>query len=312
MAVMPESPFFTLETIAEGVYVAFAREGTGAGSNAGIVDLGDATLVFDTFLTPAAGRSLREAAEVLTGRAPAYVVNSHMHTDHVLGNQVFADAAIIATQGTRSLLADRWESQSQQVAGQLNEAIREMEERLAREDDPVARRGIAEELGNNRALLKSLPEIRLTLPTLTFEDRLTIHGQRRQAQVISYGGGHTGSDAFLYLPAGGIAFVGDLVLVRNHLWMGHGHPEAWLGILDRLAELPLQHIVPGHGPVGTPADIRAARQYITDMLHLVGELAKAGTPAEQPVPVPAAYADWDAREVFGWNTFALRQKAGEA
>ncbi len=44
--------------------------------NAAIVDLGDRTLVFDTLATLQAARDLRAAAERLTGRAPAVVVNS--------------------------------------------------------------------------------------------------------------------------------------------------------------------------------------------------------------------------------------------
>jgi glyoxylase-like metal-dependent hydrolase (beta-lactamase superfamily II) len=102
---LPESPYFLLERVADGVYAALARPGAGALGNAAIVDLGDRALVFDTFLMPQAARGLRGAAESLTGRPVAYVVNSHFHADHVCGNQVFADATIIATEQTRGLAA---------------------------------------------------------------------------------------------------------------------------------------------------------------------------------------------------------------
>src|SRR6185312_4271624 len=104
---LPASPYFHLELLSEGVWAAIVERGTGAWGNAGIVALGDGTLVFDTFLTPAAARDLRAAAELLTGQPVTYVVNSHYHMDHIHGNAVFDDAHIIATEKTRERIASR-------------------------------------------------------------------------------------------------------------------------------------------------------------------------------------------------------------
>ena len=59
---------FRLERLVEGIYAAIHVDGGAAIGNAGIVDLGDRTLVYDTFFTPQAGEDLRAAAEALTGR----------------------------------------------------------------------------------------------------------------------------------------------------------------------------------------------------------------------------------------------------
>ena len=81
---------YRLEEIADDVVAAIARADRGGRANAGIVRLGDRTLVFDTGMTPQAGAELREAAERL---GPiGWVVNSHFHGDHVRGNQAFGDA----------------------------------------------------------------------------------------------------------------------------------------------------------------------------------------------------------------------------
>src|SRR5690348_17354447 len=87
---LPTSKHFRLEPLLDGVYAAIGIEGTGSGSNAGIIDLGDRTLVFDTFLTPQAADDLRTAAERLSGRPVAFVINSHWHSDHIHGNQAFS------------------------------------------------------------------------------------------------------------------------------------------------------------------------------------------------------------------------------
>lgn len=59
---MIESKHFTLEPLADGVYACIHMPGGAAYSNAGIIDLGDRTIVVDSFNTLAAGRDLRQAA----------------------------------------------------------------------------------------------------------------------------------------------------------------------------------------------------------------------------------------------------------
>jgi len=91
------SSHFRVEALAPGVFAAIADRRGGGVSNAGIIDLGGQTLVFDTGMTPPASRDLLAAAEELTGRAPAIVVNSHWHDDHHSGNTVFGGATVYAT-----------------------------------------------------------------------------------------------------------------------------------------------------------------------------------------------------------------------
>ena len=93
-----------IERVADGVYAAIAEENGIAVGNAGFVDLGDQTLVFDTHVSLAAGRALRTAAEE---HGPVgTVVLSHWHGDHVFGAGAF-DAAVVATDRTADLMRER-------------------------------------------------------------------------------------------------------------------------------------------------------------------------------------------------------------
>ena len=104
---MPElqSRHFTIETLAEGVWAAIARDGGAAICNCGIVDLGYQTVLFDATLTMQAALDLRAAAEELNGRPVAWVVNSHYHNDHTWGNIIFGDAPTICSAQTRQLMS---------------------------------------------------------------------------------------------------------------------------------------------------------------------------------------------------------------
>ncbi len=62
------SHHFHLERLADGVYAAINSDEGWAICNASIIDLGDRTLVYDSFTSPQAASDLRDAAEYLTGR----------------------------------------------------------------------------------------------------------------------------------------------------------------------------------------------------------------------------------------------------
>jgi cyclase len=86
---LPESKHFQIERLADGVYAAIASEQGYAICNVGIIDIGDRTILFDTFISPEAARDLLKATEQLTSHKITHVINSHGHNDHIRGNQVF-------------------------------------------------------------------------------------------------------------------------------------------------------------------------------------------------------------------------------
>src|SRR5204862_2965304 len=168
-----------LEELADGVFASIAEEGDLAVGNAGFVDLGGETLVFDTHVSLAAARELRTAAERL---APARtVVLSHWHGDHVYGAGAF-DASIVATERTAELMRER-------TAYRLAELKATPVDDFA--DTPFA------ELARTE-----LPALELRFPDKTFVDERDFG----RARAITYGGGHTLSDAILWLSEERILF----------------------------------------------------------------------------------------------------------
>ena len=75
---------FHIQQLAKGVWAAIHNDQYGkAICNAGIVDLGHKTLIFDPFMTPTAAQELKETAEQLTGKPVTIVVNSHYTQHHI-------------------------------------------------------------------------------------------------------------------------------------------------------------------------------------------------------------------------------------
>lgn len=313
---LPSAQHFQLQTIADGVFVAQPKPDGGAACNAGIIDLGDQTIIFDSFLTPQAAAELLTVAEALTPSPVKLVVNSHHHSDHIGGNQVFpATINIVSTSATRSLmLADAPQQLAKQQA-QGVQRLTELEKQWVTTRKPTEKQEIQQSIAQLQFLLQALPAWQIRIPNMTFDQRLVIYGRHRQVELITYGGGHSQSDAILYLPAEKVVFVGDLLTVQCHPFLGDGDPGELPRILDLINRLEPQTLVPGHGPVGARADIQLMQQYLATMTETA--LTELAFQTEEGVDVdkriaqlrpPTAFAAWTRPAFFAANLRFLYQR----
>lgn len=315
---LPTFEYFRLEPVTEGVYAAIGVEGGAAHCNAGIIDLGDHTLIFDTFMTPRAGEDLRAAAEHLTRRPASYVANSHVHSDHWLGNQVFAPGAtIISTHKNHELMAREvadFINQHKADPTPLEEQIQAMEERLRTESDERWRASLqasVEQLGH---IVAALPGLTLCFPNQTFEGKLVFHGAHRRAELLSYDGGHTPSDVLLVLPEERIAFTGDLAFFECHPFLSSGDLGTWCEVLEKVEGADIETFVPGHGPVGTKADIGLMRRYITTLEELAAQVVEDGESIDKALrqPLTPPFDGWSKGLLrFETNMRFLKQRLSD-
>jgi glyoxylase-like metal-dependent hydrolase (beta-lactamase superfamily II) len=286
---LPTSEHFELEELAAGVYAAVAIEGGAAYSNAGIIDLGEQTLVFDAFDSPVAADDLRIAAEQLTGRPASYVINSHVHADHWLGNQVFdPQTPIIATHTTRGEMPDSitWMQELQEDLSGLQRDIEEESANLEAETDPSKRAALENGIARMKSWLITLPTQEFRFPDQSFERKLVFFGSQRRAELIEVAPGHTNSDAYLVLPEDRIMFMGDLGFLQCQPFMVFCQPQAWIAWLEEAEQADVEVFVPGHGPLGTRADLSLQRQYITLLVEQVAQAIRDGIQVEQVVDSP--------------------------
>lgn len=294
---LPSSDHFAIHPVAEGVYAAIAIEGGAAFSNAGIIDLEDRTLIFDTLETPRAAEDLRVAAEQLTGRSPSLVIISHAHDDHWLGNQVFADHAdILSTHATREaiLLAGNDLLELKEDPAELMEMIRSDEERLKNEAHEPRRAALRNSIARWRYHLEMLPDLQLRFPNQTFEGKLVIHGSHRSVELHTRGAGHTSSDCYLVLPADRVAFMGDLAFFDCQPFMANCDPQSWMAQLEEMQQSDFEIFVPGHGPLGGKTELATLRRYIVLLEQMVGQVVKEGGTAEDAIQrsLPDPYEAW--------------------
>ncbi|MBE7150060.1 MBL fold metallo-hydrolase [Bacillus mycoides] len=275
---------YVVKTLSEGVYAAIATFEGSAGSNSGILDLGNETLVFDTSSTLSAARELKEIAETLTGRHVTYVVNSHMHPDHIHGNAVFNDRSILIS-SSKTLKSIEKESNfrlESMHSKMLNEAEK-FRRQLINSTDQNEREKLISIIKAYDGFFEGYPTVEdLRFPTLTFENALTFNGSERKAVLLTWGGAHSPCDACLWLEEEGILFLADLLVPKGNLILpGGGNPDNWLTILDQAEELGAKYLVPGHGEV-IPAEkgFDWARSYLNNIFELTDKALACGKSEE--------------------------------
>lgn len=294
MGQLPTSQHFNLRELGEGIYAAIHAPNGWAQSNAGIIDLGDRTLVYDTFISPLASRDLLAAAKTLTGRPTHMVINSHYHNDHTWGNlAVPKEMDIISTGRTRDIIAARETRLDPSYHPYILSELEETQTRLENARDETERAHAEYFVVYYQAILNTLSLLPSRVPNVTFRDELEFTGTKRRARLIERSG-HTVSDAILFLPDDQVAFLGDLLFVKAHTYLEDGDPEELLETMAFIKELGAEVLVGGHGNPGGVLDLDATLDYIHEMQVLVRQAIKDGVSREETakLPVPDKYRAW--------------------
>ena len=217
----------TFEEIADGVYVHHGlveqttAQNQGAIANIGFVVGNDAVAVIDSGGSVEEGRAALAAIRALTEKPVRYLVNTHMHPDHVFGNQVFkaAGATIIGHRREPAALASRTDSYEVSMAQQLGS--------------------------------KLMSEVTITPPDETVADTRDLDLGGRILHLKAWGTAHTDNDLTVFDDNTRTLFAGDLVFLE-HTPVVDGSILGWLKQTPLLEAIPALRVVPGHGPVSAP------------------------------------------------------------
>jgi glyoxylase-like metal-dependent hydrolase (beta-lactamase superfamily II) len=307
----PDWKHFRIEEVADGVWAVIHIDGGAAIGNAGIVDLGGRTLIYDSLFSPQAAEDLRLVAEALTGRPVDWIINSHWHNDHIWGNQVFgSETDIVSTHETRRLIiATKGHGAYDEFMASAEANLESMRAQFEATEDESQRRELALWIDYHQAVVDLRPILQIRAPNLTFEQRMVFYGTDRSAELIDFEGGHTESDSVLFLPEEGIAFMSDLLFIGFQPYLGGGHPDRMLSILEAVSELRPKLLVPGHGPVGTPDALKVMGEYVRTLDGLARDMVARGEPEANidEMAVPEPFEDWLFSAFFPVNMHFLYQ-----
>ena len=272
--------------VADRCYVARYREWD---VSIGVVVGAAGALVVDTRASAVQGRQVREDVARLPGHPEVrWVVNTHEHFDHVLGNSAFAAAGITAHENAAARMAAAVERIQQQFS-------------VERDLDP-AHPEITHQV------LDDVRDSPLRRPDATFSSVATIDLGDRYVELAHPGRGHTDGDLVLRVPDCDVLFAGDLVEESadrdaTPYFGADCWPLEWPATLDFVISLLGEEslVVPGHGAVVGRAFVETQREDIAAVADLVRGLAVAGVPvgealaagqgAPRSLPLADTYVD---------------------
>jgi glyoxylase-like metal-dependent hydrolase (beta-lactamase superfamily II) len=256
--------FFDVVKLAEGVYAAVRKDppGFAVESNSLFIIGDDGVIVVDAQSNAAATRETLAALRSLTDKPVRVVVNTHWHDDHVVGNQVYAEAfpgvQFVAHAATRAYLpAQGAVNRRKWHEGGLSQFV-EMLRGLVKDNKSLGGGALDDEervsylsdirLGEGYMTVPATYEPRL--PTVTLEDKLTLYQGSRAVEILFLGRGHTSGDLVVRLPRENIVAAGDLVVWPvPFVGSDQSHVSDWGATLEKLIALKPSAILPGHGPL---------------------------------------------------------------
>jgi glyoxylase-like metal-dependent hydrolase (beta-lactamase superfamily II) len=308
---LPLSKHFQLVKLSEKIFAALHKEGGLGICNTGIIDLGEQTLVVDATYTPVAAQELKTTAEMLTARPVSLVINTHHHKDHILGNQAFKPRAdIISSQRTCDLIKENTKDELQQLKYDSKERILLLKEDLKNERDPKKIAEMSETIYFLMDLSAILPNINPTPPNITFEEKISLYGTKRQAECITFKLAHSPGDTVVFLPEEKILFCGDLLFAHKHPYMGSADIKGWIAALKTIMALEPEVIVPGHGYLAKIEDLQRMKEYLQFIEQAVSEVFSKGEGKESldNISVPDQFSTWEQPERFHENLGLVYQK----
>ncbi|MFT5134180.1 MAG: quinoprotein relay system zinc metallohydrolase 2 [Gammaproteobacteria bacterium] len=250
---------FNLTEIASGIFVhqgkhvSFESPGHDDIANIGFIVGDKCVAVIDTGGSVNVGRALLSAIEDVTSLPICFVINTHIHFDHLLGNIVFKKNGV-------------------QFVGHLNLA-----------DEVAANRTFF--LDQYSADLGDDPtQDSIVAPNLLVDGDMKIDLGNRTLTLTAHRSAHSHTDLTIYDPQTKTLWLSDLLFMQRVPSLD-GSLKGWLSVLDQLKETSAERLVPGHGPssVNPLSAMDAQRHYLDVLLLQTRQKIKEGLFMEEIV-----------------------------
>ncbi len=232
--------------VASGIYML-----VGAGGNLGLSVGEDGAFLIDDQFAPLSGKIMAAIAE-LTDAPVVFLANTHWHGDHTGGNEAFgnAGAVIVAHDNVRVRMS--------------TEQMREIFDQTMPPSPDAA------------------------LPIVTFNDELTLHWNGETVHAFHSGPGHTDGDTVLHFQEADVFHMGDNFFNGLYPFVdvdSNGDINGMIATGYRVLAMSNagSRIIPGHGPLATPDDLRDWLQVLRSTRESIQELIDQGMSEDEAV-----------------------------
>lgn len=240
-----------MEKISDKIYVATEY----LGNNVGFILTQEGLVLIESPMLTHEAKHWQDQIREITDKPFLYLIVTHHHFDHVIGNGHFACPIIAHKNALRGI-------------EYLSNNIREGFEIFFQE--------------NQERWEADLLNLKIVSPQITFSQELFLHLGDTTIE-LRFVGGHTSSSITVYIPSEKIIFTGDNVTNGIHTYMGQARLNIWTESLRALLDMEVNVIVPGHGPLGNKDIAQKFLDYLELLRERVKYLKTAGYSPEEMV-----------------------------
>lgn len=243
--------------LGEGIYTIRHKDApdTFPQSNTTVI-IGDReVLVVDSCYLPSSAKEDIAQIRQWTNKPVRYLVNTHWHYDHTMGNGIYWEAfpllTIIAHFETAKQSANYnpgWFERFPKRGDAFRKILNDGKDSNGKVLSEGEKKEYAEAIAGLEPVQAEFKTLIDRAPNFTFDSELTINLGNREVQIKHLGRGNTAGDAIVYLPKEKILVSGDLI-VHPVPYMFGGYPSEFIKTLNRLNQIDFQTIVPGHGEI---------------------------------------------------------------
>jgi len=232
------------------------------GCNPSFVVTSDGVVVIDTPQLPTKAVELRKEAEK---HGPIrFVINTEHHVDHIFGNYYF--------RGAGTVIAHKGVDANFMVVGPDLDPYAYAKEAIPT-DDPEGAAIFPE---------RDVYEQDMNRPQVVFTGDMTLRVGGHVFELI-HTPGHTPGQVAVHVPQERVVFTGDTIFCECQTWLMASNVDEWLAALDRISELDVDHIVPGHGPVTDKQYLQVQRSNLLDWVSAVAAAVAKGWSREETI-----------------------------
>jgi cyclase len=237
------------------------------GANVGMIHTTEGMILIDTASSPMEIRNLFEAVNASFDEV-RLVINTHSHSDHTWGNQLFR-CPILAQRVCQELMQTALNSYWSPAGLQAN--LVEIEK-----TDPI----------KAQEFQRVLEGLSIKPPDQVFEDHLEDNLGGVKYELIHVGG-HTPDSSIVWLPEKRILYASDLIFQGRYPYIFDADILVWIDVLNRLVEFNANTIIPGHGVMCGEAEIITLRRYLQGTWDLAQKHIQLGHSVDEAVMDPA-------------------------
>jgi cyclase len=292
---MQEWPYTKgLHDLGNGCYAYLQPDGTWGYSNAGLIVDSSEALLIDTLMDLKLTREMLDRMRAAEPSAAniGTLLNTHSNPDHTNGNQLIANAQIIASTACFEEMKEQSSAPRYPMTGEAGAFFQEV-------------------LGSRF----DFAGIRPVLPSRTFDRELTLHVGNKAVHLFELGPAHTRGDIVAFVPTDKTVFTGDILFAGAHPVIWEGPIGNWIRACDTILEWDVETVVPGHGPITNKIGVQALKDYLEYVHNESRKRFDAGMGYEEAARdiIPDAFSDWTDPERIVVNVYACyREFRGDA